>query len=588
MNIPLLKSSFVEESRNPVAEIMKVLLALLLVGLCTSFVSALPKERRSTEDVAADERNLVGHSTNIITASLLKSGADANCNQVFSPVGFASILAMVSEGAEGQTLHELYDVLKFPAERAVVRQAFDQSLKRLSAQNPANEPQFKSWFYIYKNNTIKQDYRSVLQNSYYVDVRDIERNDYNFDEPKTSVGPIEASIDLTPKEEPATVTPVVPSNNNSKDILDFEVLKIKSAPVDDVRSDVPTKYDAVEEVDNPKFDKNIEDKEYVEPTQIKEEIAQQKDDKTNEVLDEPVTKVVEDREKVDAPQKFSLSLKKLDGEEHEIMHAVESQASRQRFNVRRSFLTGDVASALSGNSLVGRKANAKEGEDDQTESKMLLFNGLYYRGNWASPFQTKPEEGQFSVNGQQKRVTMMRSSGKFGVGSSQELDAKFIELPYNNSRYSLFVMVPNKDDGLKDLIKSFNCQSLSSARKMLNEVPVQISMPKFQIDTTSRAEKALAKLGLITIFTSKADLSGITDEQKIHVDELVQHVSIRVDEGSSSETALSATNIVEAKTATEEMEEFAVDRPFLFFVRDTIDDLVIVAGKINDVPAVEQ
>lgn len=67
----------------------------------------------------------------------------------------------------------------------------------------------------------------------------------------------------------------------------------------------------------------------------------------------------------------------------------------------------------------------------------------------------------------------------------------------------------------------------------------------------------------------------------------MQHVSIRVDEGSSSETALSATNIVEAKTVAEEMEEFTVDRPFLFFVRDTVDDLVIVAGKISDVPAAE-
>ena len=96
------------------------------------------------------------------------------------------------------------------------------------------------------------------------------------------------------------------------------------------------------------------------------------------------------------------------------------------------------------------------------------------------------------------------------------------------------------------------------------------------------------QLGLINVFTSKANLSGITDEQKIHVDELVQHVSIRVDEGSSSETALSATNKVEAKTAAIEMDEFVIDRPFLFFVRDIVDDLVIVAGKINDVPAAEE
>lgn len=87
---------------------------VLLVELCGCLVSALPKDRH-TKDVANEP--LVGHSTNILTASLLKGSVDSPANQVFSPVGFASILAMISEGAEGQTRQELYDVLKFPADR---------------------------------------------------------------------------------------------------------------------------------------------------------------------------------------------------------------------------------------------------------------------------------------------------------------------------------------------------------------------------------------------------------------------------------------------------------------------------------------
>lgn len=42
------------------------------------------------------------------------------------------------------------------------------------------------------------------------------------------------------------------------------------------------------------------------------------------------------------------------------------------------------------------------------------------------------------------------------------------------------------------------------------------------------------------MFTSKADLTGITkDAKNYQIEELVQHVAIRVDEGSSSENALS-------------------------------------------------
>ncbi|XP_049530444.1 antithrombin-III [Anopheles darlingi] len=590
------------------------MLMIVVVALLTPTCWTLPKQRYSRD--GGEPRSLVGVSTNIITSSLLKGAAESTGNHVFSPFGFSSILTMISEGAEGQTLKELYDVFKFPTDRDLVRRAYDESLKRLSGQNPANEPQFKTWFYIYKNNSVHQAYKDVLERNYGVEVRDIERNDYDFDEPKTSLEPVVADVEDEKVEEVIEEEITEESNNlggdnrvteqeggnsnNSKDIVDFEVLKIKSAlPVDDAKDDVridtgiTTNYDEIED-ENPKFDKNIDDKEYVDPTKIKAELAKQKMDAMNEVLEqgetnEKVKSVAADSNNQE-PAKLSLPLKKLGAEsdELEIMQLSDSNVSTRKLNLGRSFLTGDIASALSGNSLVGRKLNAKQDDPQPNESKMLLFNGLYYRGAWATPFQQlRTEESMFFTNTEEKPVMMMRSQGTFGIGKDDQLDAKFLELPYNNSRYSLLLMVPNSKDGLKELIKNFNPDTLSTVQKSLVQMPAQICIPKFRIDTTSRAEKPLAKLGLITMFTSKADLSGITDEQKIHVDELVQHVSIRVDEGSSSENALSATNTIEAKTLENDREQFLADKPFLFFVRDIVDDIVIVAGKITDVPYAE-
>lgn len=99
-------------------------------------------------------------------------------------------------------------------------------------------------------------------------------------------------------------------------------------------------------------------------------------------------------------------------------------------------------------------------------------------------------------------------------------------------------------------------------------------------------------MGLATLFSDAADLSGITGEQRLRVDELVQHVSVRVDEGASTENSISAADAIPRTTAgkserevvTEEQDEdeiFIVDRPFLFFVRDTIDDVTLVSGLIN-------
>lgn len=111
-------------------------------------------------------------------------------------------------------------------------------------------------------------------------------------------------------------------------------------------------------------------------------------------------------------------------------------------------------------------------------------------------------------------------------------------------------------------------------------------MPKFHIDTTSGIEKALAKSGLASIFTSKADFSGISKQQKLHIEELQQHVSFRVDEGSSSENLLTATNFLRSNAQPE--KSVIIDRPFLFFVRDVTDDVVIVAGKVTTLPEYDE
>lgn len=106
------------------------------------------------------------------------------------------------------------------------------------------------------------------------------------------------------------------------------------------------------------------------------------------------------------------------------------------------------------------------------------------------------------------------------------------------------------------------------------------------METTSGAEKSFVKAGLASIFTSKADFSGITKSQKLHIEELQQHVSFRVDEGSSSENFLTATNALRSNVQPE--QSLVIDRPFLFFVRDIIDDVTIVAGKITTLPAFDE
>jgi len=220
---------------------------------------------------------------------------------------------------------------------------------------------------------------------------------------------------------------------------------------------------------------------------------------------------------------------------------------------------------------------------------MLLFNGLYYKGNWAIPFQQlrSDSENVFYTSDTEKiPVKMMRARGFYKIANCKSLKAKAIDIPYDNERYSFLVLLPDTRDGLNAMLADLSPNLIPEIVSQLEEESIDISIPKFAVDTTAGVEKNLARNGLASIFTSKADFSGITTEQKLHIEELQQHVVLRVDEGSSSENFLTATNALRANAQPE--QSIIVDRPFLFFVRDVTDGIIIMAGKITAPPTTDE
>lgn len=272
-------------------------------------------------------KEIVGQATNIITSKILKGGIDNNKNSVFSPIGYASILAILSEGAQDETNHDIVTVLKHPDDRAVVRSAYHSVLKHLQGMEPTMAPQFRSWFYIYKNNTVDESFRNLIADEYFVTVRDVER--FNVDDV-----PMNPPTEKTSNEKPSFVdlmdvqlTNVVvqPLPNNSKDIVELDSLKLESGPVDETRIDA--------QKDASKFDEVVEDRQYVDGAAIKDEIKKVESiDRLNSVVEDEsnegtTVRSVDVKKDADAEEKLTLPLKQLDGT-MEIMRAEESRVGK--------------------------------------------------------------------------------------------------------------------------------------------------------------------------------------------------------------------------------------------------------------------
>ncbi|ALC47606.1 Spn100A [Drosophila busckii] len=603
---------------------MKTVVLLLLLPL---LVSALPKLEPKKDELPL---NFASEASQLIATQLLKHNKDIDANQVHSPLGVAAILAVLAEAAEGETYAEFGKVFDFPQQRSAVRAAFERILGSYQNRDAAVPlPSFQTWFYVYRNHSVREEYKQLLQRHYYVEVKDINRQDYDWSEPNTSLT-LEGSALSSESTE----------SSNGKDVIGFETLK--RINVDDIEAS-PAAAAATdnygEEVLNKqasKFDREVDDKQYVEkpvalaevteaveklekpaelmPNKEEENPAEkqqnkrsddaqmpaveenetvQEDEKLRKQLNEPLT--ANEPEKVRLPlQKLENAVKSMVKEgADEIMIALESHLSEvaRAYAGRSLFRQDDIASALSANSITGRQLDSK--------SKMLLFNGLYYRGSWAQPFyqlRDGSDEFFFMTNEDAVKTAMMHTRGQFNVAELPHLKARVLSLPYEQAKYALHIVLPNDPEGLTDVIAKLQPSDYKYAREHVQLKQLHVILPKFQVEETSRSEAMLKQLGLKRLFSrTEAQLSLLSDDEDVHVDEIVQFVNVRVDEGGSGANSLSAATM-QARTPAAEttetlpvpepepepagVERFEVNHPFAYFIMDCEQQFVLASGKV--------
>ncbi len=88
-----------------------------------------------------------------------------------------------------------------------------------------------------------------------------------------------------------------------------------------------------------------------------------------------------------------------------------------------------------------------------------------------------------------------------------------------------------------------------------------------------------------SLFSRKANLSGISDVVELRVDQVVQKASVEVDE-RGTEAAAASGIVVEMPAAgkfpLEPKNNFFVDRPFVFTIRCETTGLILFQGRVTD------
>ncbi|XP_056387858.1 heparin cofactor 2 [Hyla sarda] len=207
---------------------------------------------------------------------------------------------------------------------------------------------------------------------------------------------------------------------------------------------------------------------------------------------------------------------------------------------------------------------------------MLLINCIYFKGTWENKFPLEQTyNANFRVSEKEVvKVPMMKLKGSFLFALDSELDCDVLQLPYVGN-ISMLLVVPHKISGMKLLEKQLSPHLIDRWQKSMTNRTREVHLPRFKLEKNYNLKDALSSMGVKELFTSKADFSGITDED-INIGLFQQQGSITVNEEGTQAGAVTVVGFTPLSIPT----RFIADRPFLFLIYEHRTDCLIFFGKV--------
>ena len=220
---------------------------------------------------------------------------------------------------------------------------------------------------------------------------------------------------------------------------------------------------------------------------------------------------------------------------------------------------------------------------------LVVVNGIYFKGDWADKFDAKDTRKQpFHVTASKTiQVDMMfKYFEKIKYGHIEHLDCSVLELPYKGGELSMMTLLPNKQDGLSSMVKKLTANDLMSIGSFFRPTNVDVSLPKFKLESKFKLNDCLIELGMPDLFhMNLANLSGMSKTEQLYVSHVVHKAYVDVNEEGTEAAAATAAGIMLCSMPY--IQTFMADHPFLFVILDNRNGVPLFIGRVVAPPGGE-
>ncbi len=220
-------------------------------------------------------------------------------------------------------------------------------------------------------------------------------------------------------------------------------------------------------------------------------------------------------------------------------------------------------------------------------TRLILTNAIYFKAAWSSTFdKSATQEKDFTTgSGSHSQVSMMEQTSNFAYADVG--NAQLLRLPYRGDDVSMFVLLPKGND-LSAFEEALDCQKISGWEKEIQNQFVDVSLPKFKIETEEHMPSDLEAMGMPTAFSpTAADFSGIAPikdpSQNLYIGDVIHKAFIDTDENGTEAAAATAVLMFQAAIAMPEPPKpivFNANHPFTFFIQENQTGDILFMGRV--------
>jgi serpin B len=217
-------------------------------------------------------------------------------------------------------------------------------------------------------------------------------------------------------------------------------------------------------------------------------------------------------------------------------------------------------------------------------TRLVLTNAIYFKGTWAKQFDpAETQDGPFTPDGgaavQVPLMHVNKPETKFGYAEADGI--QILEMPYEGAKLSMLVLLPKAGETAR-LEKLLSPAKLAEWRQALQTKRVNVTLPKFTVNTKYELNDTLAGLGMPTAFTAEADFTGIEPKRELFIQLVVHQAFVEVNEEGTE--AAAATGVAMGLTSApmpQPIPDFTADHPFIYLIVEREHGAILFLGRLD-------